>query len=65
MVKATDPAANVLGPSDFDWPVYVNSLVKGDRTLSNCLHSIRIYAQFPQPRRQSFSFLQLSLFCLN
>ncbi|MBE9164506.1 glycoside hydrolase family 44 protein [Tychonema sp. LEGE 06208] len=31
MVKATDPTAKVLGPSDFGWPVYVDSGVKGDR----------------------------------
>lgn len=31
MVKATDPTAKTLGPSDFGWPVYVDSQVKGDR----------------------------------
>ncbi|MBE9096237.1 glycoside hydrolase family 44 protein [Tychonema sp. LEGE 07203] len=31
MVKATDPTAKVLGPSDFGWPVYVDSGVKDDR----------------------------------
>ncbi|MEG4233910.1 hypothetical protein QUA40_17620 [Microcoleus sp. Pol11C3] len=47
MVKAIYPTAKVLGPSDFGWPVYVDSGVKGDRTSSNFLHSIRIYAEFP------------------
>ncbi len=31
MVKATDPTAKTLGPSDFGWPVYMDSGVKGDR----------------------------------
>ncbi|MEO8891584.1 MAG: glycoside hydrolase family 44 protein, partial [Coleofasciculaceae cyanobacterium] len=31
MVKATDPTAKTLGPADFGWPVYVNSLLEGDR----------------------------------
>jgi hypothetical protein len=31
MVKATDSTAKILGPSDFGWAVYVDSLVKGDR----------------------------------
>ncbi len=31
MIKATDPSAKTLGPSDFGWPVYVDSGVKGDR----------------------------------
>jgi hypothetical protein len=31
MVKATEPTASVLVPSDFGWVVYVDSLVKGDR----------------------------------
>jgi hypothetical protein len=31
MVKATDPSAKTLGPSDFGWAVYVDSMVKGDR----------------------------------
>ncbi len=31
MIKATDPSAKTLGPSDFGWPVYVNSGLNGDR----------------------------------
>ncbi|MEG4964642.1 glycoside hydrolase family 44 protein [Microcoleus sp. K4-B3] len=30
IIKATDPTANLLCPSDFGWPVYVDSLLKGD-----------------------------------
>lgn len=30
-IKATDPSAKTLGPSDFGWAVYVNSEVSGDR----------------------------------
>ena len=30
-IKATDPSAQTLGPSDFGWTVYVNSGIDGDR----------------------------------
>ena len=45
MVKATDPTAKVLGPSDFGWPVYVDSLVKGDREKHGGVWFARWYLQ--------------------
>ncbi|MEG4116175.1 glycoside hydrolase family 44 protein [Microcoleus sp. N9_B4] len=45
MVKATDPTAKVLGPSDFAWPVYVDSLVKGDREKHGGVWFARWYLQ--------------------
>ena len=45
MVKATDPTAKVLGPSDFGWPVYVDSGVKGDREKHGGVWFARWYLQ--------------------
>jgi hypothetical protein len=45
MVKATDPTAKVLGPSDFGWPVYVDSGVKGDREKHGGIWFARWYLQ--------------------
>ncbi len=35
MVKETDPTASVLGPSDFGWPVYLDSTRQGDNAASH------------------------------
>ena len=45
MVKATDSTAKVLGPSDFGWPVYVDSGVKGDREKHGGVWFARWYLQ--------------------
>ncbi|MCC3513540.1 MAG: glycoside hydrolase family 44 protein [Microcoleus sp. PH2017_17_BER_D_A] len=45
MVKATDPTAKILGPSDFGWPVYVDSGVKGDREKHGGVWFARWYLQ--------------------
>jgi hypothetical protein len=45
MVKAIDPTAKVLGPSDFGWPVYVDSGVKGDREKHGGVWFARWYLQ--------------------
>ncbi|MEK0177977.1 glycoside hydrolase family 44 protein [Microcoleus anatoxicus] len=45
MVKATDPSAKVLGPSDFGWPVYVDSGVEGDRQKHGGVWFARWYLQ--------------------
>ncbi|MEO6862750.1 MAG: glycoside hydrolase family 44 protein [Microcoleus sp.] len=45
MVKATDPTAKVLGPSDFGWPVYLDSGVKGDREKHGGVWFARWYLQ--------------------
>ncbi|MGB3265367.1 MAG: glycoside hydrolase family 44 protein [Microcoleus sp.] len=45
MVKAADPTAKVLGPSDFGWPVYVDSGVKGDREKHGGVWFARWYLQ--------------------
>ena len=45
MVKATDPTAKVLGPSDFGWSVYVDSGVKGDREKHGGIWFGRWYLQ--------------------
>ena len=52
MVKATDPSAKTLGPSDFGWPVYVGSGLNGDREAHGgvwfaewYLQQMRIYEQ--------------------
>ena len=45
MVKAVDPTAKVLGPSDFGWPVYVDSGVKGDREKHGGIWFARWYLQ--------------------
>jgi Glycoside hydrolase family 44 len=45
MVKATDATAKVLGPSDFGWPVYVDSGVKGDREKHGGVWFARWYLQ--------------------
>lgn len=52
MVKATDPTAKTLGPSDFGWPVYVNSAASGDREAHGgvwfaewYLQQMRLYEQ--------------------
>ena len=34
-IKATDPSAKTLGPSDFGWPVYIDSGLSGDRQTHN------------------------------
>jgi len=51
-IKATDPSAKTLGPSDFGWPVYVDSGVKGDRDAHGgvwfaewYLQQMRLYEQ--------------------
>ncbi|MGL5065264.1 MAG: glycoside hydrolase family 44 protein [Microcoleus sp.] len=45
IVKATDPTAKVLGPSDFGWIVYLDSLVKGDREKHGGVWFARWYLQ--------------------
>ncbi|MEG4802618.1 glycoside hydrolase family 44 protein [Microcoleus sp. ARI1-B5] len=45
MVKAVDSTALVLGPSDFGWPVYVDSGVKGDREKHGGVWFARWYLQ--------------------
>ncbi len=45
MIKATDPSAKVLGPSDFGWPVYVDSGVEGDRQKHGGVWFARWYLQ--------------------
>lgn len=52
MIKATDASAKTLGPGDFGWPVYVDSLVKGDREAHGgvwfaewYLQQMRLYEQ--------------------
>ena len=52
MVKATDPSAKTLGPSDFGWPVYMGSTVQGDREAHGnvgfaewYLQQMRLYEQ--------------------
>ncbi|NJR22337.1 MAG: endoglucanase [Richelia sp. CSU_2_1] len=45
MVKAVDPTAKVLGPSDFGWVVFVDSLVKGDRENHGGVWFARWYLQ--------------------
>ena len=52
MVKATDPSAKTLGPSDFGWPVYVGSGLNGDSVAHGgvwfaewYLQQMRLYEQ--------------------
>ena len=43
MIKATDPSANILGPSDFGWPAYLDSSKTGDNAAT---HNTTKFAEY-------------------
>lgn len=62
MIKATDPSAKTLGPSDFGWAVYVNSLVNGDREAHGGVWFAQWYLQQMRAYEQKYGVRILDYF---
>lgn len=61
-IKATDPSAKTLGPSDFGWPVYANSGVSGDREAHGGVWFAEWYLQQMQAYEQQHGVRILDYF---
>jgi len=62
MVKATDPSALTLGPSDFGWAVYVDSTLKGDREAHGGVWFAEWYLQQMRTYEQQYGVRILDYF---